>query len=196
MQAIEQGALAAIVDEEPAVPHAGIFRVDNVLTALQQLAAFHRKQMGIPILAITGSNGKTTTKELCKAVLSRKFNVYATTGNLNNHIGVPLTLLAMNDPVELGIVEMGANHPGEIKSLCAIAHPDMGIITNVGKAHLEGFGSLEGVARAKGELFEHLMINHKTIFINDGNEYVRKLVPENYPSVVHYNGIAVPACDQ
>jgi UDP-N-acetylmuramoyl-tripeptide--D-alanyl-D-alanine ligase len=192
MQAIEQGALAAIVDEVPATPHRGIFLVDNVLTALQQLAAFHRIQMGIPILAITGSNGKTTTKELCKAVLSRKFNVYATTGNLNNHIGVPLTLLAMNDQVELGIVEMGANHPGEIKSLCDIAHPGMGIITNVGKAHLEGFGSLEGVARAKGELFEHLRIHHKTIFINDGNDYVRKLVPQSYPSAIHYNGESGP----
>jgi UDP-N-acetylmuramoyl-tripeptide--D-alanyl-D-alanine ligase len=187
-QAIEQGALAAVVDEEPATPHTGIYRVDDVLTTLQQLAAFHRKHMGIPILAITGSNGKTTTKELCKAVLSKKFNVYATTGNLNNHIGVPLTLLAMNSQVELGIVEMGANHPGEIRNLCAIAHPDMGIITNVGKAHLEGFGSLEGVARAKGELFEHLRMNHKTIFINDGNDYVRKLVPETYTRVIHYNG--------
>jgi len=187
LQAIEQGALAAIVDEEPAVPHTSIYRVDDALTILQELAAFHRKQMGIPILAITGSNGKTTTKELCKAVLSKKFNVYATTGNLNNHIGVPLTLLAMNDQVELGIVEMGANHPGEIRNLCAIAYPDMGVITNVGKAHLEGFGSLEGVARAKGELFEHLRANHKTIFINDGNEYVRKLVPDSYFPVIHYN---------
>ncbi len=192
LQAIGQGALAAIVDEAPAEPHEKIFLVDDVLTALQKLASFHRKQLGIPILAITGSNGKTTTKELCKAVLSRKFNVYATTGNLNNHIGVPLTLLTMDDHVELGIVEMGANHPGEIQSLCAIALPDMGIITNVGKAHLEGFGSLEGVARAKGELFENLRLNHKTIFINDGNEYVRKLVPENYPSAVHYNGIGGP----
>jgi UDP-N-acetylmuramoyl-tripeptide--D-alanyl-D-alanine ligase len=192
LQAIEQGALAAIVDEEPATLHTGILRVEDVLTTLQQLAAFHRKQMGIPILAITGSNGKTTTKELCKAVLSKKFNVYATTGNLNNHIGVPLTLLAMNDRVELGIVEMGANHPGEIRSLCDIASPDMGVITNVGKAHLEGFGSLEGVARAKGELFEHLRANHKTIFINDGNEYVRKLVPDSYSPVVHYNGDKSP----
>ncbi len=192
LQAIEEGALAALVDEAPAVPHRGIFRVDNVLTALQQLAAYHRVQMGIPVLAITGSNGKTTTKELCKAILSRKFNVYATTGNLNNHIGVPLTLLAMNEKVELGIVEMGANHPGEIKNLCAIAHPDMGIITNVGKAHLEGFGSLEGVARAKGELFEYLMTNHKTIFVNNGNEYVKKLIPPEYPSVTRYNGESGP----
>jgi UDP-N-acetylmuramoyl-tripeptide--D-alanyl-D-alanine ligase len=188
LQAIEQGALAALVDEDTETHHAGIYRVDDVLTALQKLAAFHRKQLGIPILAITGSNGKTTTKELCRAVLAKKFNVYATTGNLNNHIGVPLTLLAMNDEVELGIVEMGANHFGEIRNLCEIAFPDMGIITNVGKAHLEGFGSLEGVARAKGELFDHLRANHKIIFINDGNEYVSKLVPESYTPVVHYNG--------
>lgn len=192
LQAIEQGALAAIVDEEPVTPNTGIYRVNDVLTTIQQLAAFHRMQMGIPVLAITGSNGKTTTKELCKAVLSKKFNVYATTGNLNNHIGVPLTLLAMDDQVELGIVEMGANHPGEIRDLCAIAHPDMGVITNVGKAHLEGFGSLEGVARAKGELFDHLRANHKTIFINDGNEYVRKLVPGSYSAVIHYNGESGP----
>lgn len=187
LQAIELGAKAAIVDEEPETTHPAIFRVDDVLAALQLLAAYHRKQMGIRVLAITGSNGKTTTKELCKAVLSKKFNVYATTGNLNNHIGVPLTLLAMDDRVELGIVEMGANHPGEIRDLCAIANPDMGIITNVGKAHLEGFGSLEGVARAKGELFEHLKANYKIIFMNDGNEYVRKLIPENYPRIIHYN---------
>jgi UDP-N-acetylmuramoyl-tripeptide--D-alanyl-D-alanine ligase len=192
LQAIEQGALAAIVDEEPVTKHEGIYRVEDVLTTLQQLAAFHRKQMGIPILAITGSNGKTTTKELCKVVLAKKFNVYATTGNLNNHIGVPLTLLAMDDQVELGIVEMGANHPGEIRNLCNIAWPDMGVITNVGKAHLEGFGSLEGVARAKGELFEHLRANHKTIFINDGNEYVRKLVPESYSPAIHYNSDSGP----
>jgi UDP-N-acetylmuramoyl-tripeptide--D-alanyl-D-alanine ligase len=192
LKSIEQGALASIVDEEPETPHAGIFLVDDVLATLQKLAAYHRKHMGIPVLAITGSNGKTTTKELCKAVLSKKFNVYATTGNLNNHIGVPLTLLDMNDQVELGIVEMGANHPGEIRNLCAIAHPDMGVITNVGKAHLEGFGSLEGVARAKGELFEHLMANHKTLFLNDGNEYVRNLVPANYVPVIHYNGTNGP----
>lgn len=192
LQALDQGALAAIVDEKPVTPHAGIYLVDDVLTALQELAAFHRKKTGIPILAITGSNGKTTTKELCKAVLSKKFNVYATTGNLNNHIGVPLTLLSMDDKVETGIVEMGANHPGEIRNLCAIANPDMGVITNVGKAHLEGFGSLEGVARAKGELFEYLRANHKTIFVNDGNEYVRKLVSESYAPAVHYNSEGGP----
>ncbi len=187
LQAIEQGAIAAVVDEDPVSSHEGICRVDNVLTTLQHLATFHRKQMGIPVLAITGSNGKTTTKELCRAVLSKKFNVHATTGNLNNHIGVPLTLLAMNDCTNLCITEMGANHPGEIHDLCAIALPDMGIITNVGKAHLEGFGSLEGVANAKGELFRYLRQNHKTIFMNGGNEYVRNLIPDAYPDVIHYN---------
>jgi UDP-N-acetylmuramoyl-tripeptide--D-alanyl-D-alanine ligase len=186
-QAIEQGASAAIVDEEFTAPHPRIFKVEHVLTTLQQLAAWHREKSGMTILAITGSNGKTTTKELCRAVLSKKFRVYATQGNLNNHIGVPLTLLAMGPQIQTGIVEMGANHPGEIRDLCRIANPDCGLITNVGKAHLEGFGSVEGVARAKGELFDHLIMHHHTIFMNDGNAYVRNLVPENYPRLIHYN---------
>jgi UDP-N-acetylmuramoyl-tripeptide--D-alanyl-D-alanine ligase len=190
LQAIEKGASAAIVDEDPENSHPRIFKVKQVLTALQKLASYHRQQSRITILAITGSNGKTTTKELCRAVLSVKFRVYATAGNLNNHIGVPLTLLAMDHTIQLGIVEMGANHPGEIRDLCAIARPDFGIVTNVGKAHLEGFGNLEGVARAKGELFEFLMQNNKTIFLNEGDEYIRNLVPADYPDVVRYNGIS------
>jgi len=187
-EAIEKGALVAIVDEEPEQQHPKIIRVDNVLQVLQQLARYHRLHRGIPILAITGSNGKTTTKELCKAVLSEKYKVHATEGNLNNHIGVPLTLLSMDDTVEFGIVEMGANHPGEIALLCEIAQPDYGLITNVGKAHLEGFGSIQGVALAKGELFKHLIHRGKTLFVNEGNKYVRQLVPGNYPKVVWYNG--------
>jgi UDP-N-acetylmuramoyl-tripeptide--D-alanyl-D-alanine ligase len=162
--------------------------VEKTLKTLQLLAEFHRLQSQFKVLAITGSNGKTTTKELCKAVLSEKFKVYATEGNLNNHIGVPLTLLAMDSNIEIGIVEMGANHPGEISLLCDIAHPDCGLITNVGKAHLEGFAGIEGVARAKGEMFSYLMRNNKTVFLNQGNEYVRNLVPGNYPNVVYYNG--------
>jgi UDP-N-acetylmuramoyl-tripeptide--D-alanyl-D-alanine ligase len=187
-RAIEAGASAAIVDEDPLESDPRIFKVEQVLTTLQELAAFHRKQSGFSILAITGSNGKTTTKELCRSVLSKKFRVFATLGNLNNHIGVPLTLLAMDPATDVGIVEMGANHPGEIRDLCAIAQPDFGLITNVGKAHLEGFGSIEGVARAKGELFEYLMTNHKTIFLNEGNEFIRKLVPGNYREFFPYNG--------
>ena len=188
MQAIDKGASAAIVDEDPVKPNPRIFKVKNVLSTLQKLAAHHRNQSGFIILAITGSNGKTTTKELCRTVLSKKFTVFATGGNLNNHIGVPLTLLAMGPSVQMGIVEMGANHPGEIRDLCLIAQPDYGLITNVGKAHLEGFGSIEGVARAKGELFQHLMANHQTIFLNIGNQYMQKLVPDDYPHVVRYNG--------
>jgi UDP-N-acetylmuramoyl-tripeptide--D-alanyl-D-alanine ligase len=188
LQAIESGAAAAIVDEDPEIAHPRIFKVKQVLATLQSLAAWHRQHSKFTILAITGSNGKTTTKELCKAVLSQRFNVYATGGNQNNHIGVPLTLLAMDHAVQLGIVEMGANHPGEIRDLCSIARPDYGLITNVGKAHLEGFGSIEGVARAKGELFEFLMANEKTIFLNAGNSYMQKLVPDDYPYVVRYNG--------
>jgi UDP-N-acetylmuramoyl-tripeptide--D-alanyl-D-alanine ligase len=188
LQAIDKGASAAFVDEDQVKPHPRIFKVQNVLSVLQKLAAHHRKQSGFIILAITGSNGKTTTKELCRTVLSKKYSVYATGGNLNNHIGVPLTLLAMGPSVQVGIVEMGANHPGEIRDLCLIAQPDYGLITNVGKAHLEGFGSIEGVARAKGELFQHLMANRQTIFLNIGDQYMQKLVPDDYPHVVRYNG--------
>jgi UDP-N-acetylmuramoyl-tripeptide--D-alanyl-D-alanine ligase len=187
-EAIEKGAIAAVVDESPAKPHTGIIEVKDVLTILQQTAVYHRKQSGITILAVTGSNGKTTTKELCKAVLATKYKVRATEGNLNNHIGVPLTLLSMGSDVEIGIVEMGANHPGEIGALCEMAKPDYGLITNIGKAHLEGFGGIEGVAKAKGELYDHLMKNRKTLFLNAGNSYLLSLVPAGYPEVVRYNG--------
>jgi UDP-N-acetylmuramoyl-tripeptide--D-alanyl-D-alanine ligase len=187
-EALTKGAIAAVIDEDVAESHPAMIRVENTLKTLQLLAEFHRLQSRFTVLAITGSNGKTTTKELCKAVLSEKFKVYATEGNLNNHIGVPLTLLAMDSTIEIGIVEMGANHPGEISLLCDIAHPDCGLITNVGKAHLEGFGGIEGVARAKGEMFSYLMKNDMTVFLNQGNDYVRNLVPENYPNVVYYNG--------
>jgi UDP-N-acetylmuramoyl-tripeptide--D-alanyl-D-alanine ligase len=191
-EAIEKGALAAIVDEVPEKQNPKIIRVDHVLTALQQLARYHRMRLGIPVLAITGSNGKTTTKELCKTVLSESYKVYATEGNLNNHIGVPLTLLSIDDTVEFGIIEMGANHPGEITLLCEIAQPDYGLITNVGKAHLEGFGGIQGVALAKGELFGHLIERGKTLFVNEGNAYVRELIPGSYSKTVWYNGSQGP----
>jgi len=186
-EALEKGALAAIVDEPLPFTDSRIMRVGNVLEALQHLASHHRKQVGLPVLAITGSNGKTTTKELCKAVLSRKFRVHATEGNLNNHIGVPLTILSIKADCELAIIEMGANHHGEINALCEIALPDYGLVTNVGKAHLEGFGDIEGVARAKSELFRHLIRNSKTIFLNGGSMLLVQQVPEPYPDVVHYN---------
>jgi UDP-N-acetylmuramoyl-tripeptide--D-alanyl-D-alanine ligase len=188
LEALKKGALAAVMDEDPGTHHSGIIRVGHVLTTLQQLARYHRLRIGIPILAITGSNGKTTTKELCRAVLSAQYHVQATAGNLNNHIGVPLTLLSMNRSVGFGIVEMGANHPGEISLLCDIALPDYGIITNIGKAHLEGFGSLQGVTGAKGEMFMHLMHHRKTLFVNAGDPNIRKLPVDNYPLTVWYNG--------
>lgn len=188
LEAVEKGARFAFVDEDPPHAHPKIIKVDHVLNTLQQLARYHRIKTGIPVLAITGSNGKTTTKELCRAILSVKYRTFATTGNLNNHIGVPLTLLAIDGTTEFGIVEMGANHAGEIRQLCEIALPDYGLITNVGKAHLEGFGSLQGVAKAKGELFTHLMQNGKTIFANYGNSYIRRLVPYDYPGLLWYNG--------
>jgi UDP-N-acetylmuramoyl-tripeptide--D-alanyl-D-alanine ligase len=186
--AIEKGAIAAVVDEDLPQEDSRLIRVENVLSALQQLASYHRRHSGITILSITGSNGKTTTKELCKAVLSKKFKVHATQGNLNNHIGVPLTLLSMPDDCQIGIIEMGANHPGEIASLCEIAQPDYGLITNIGKAHLEGFGGIQGVAKAKGELFNYLLKHEKVLFLNEGNPYLLPLVPENYGKVVRYNG--------
>ncbi|WP_027127040.1 UDP-N-acetylmuramoyl-tripeptide--D-alanyl-D-alanine ligase [Gelidibacter mesophilus] len=167
--ALESGAKYCVVDEEAYAIDERIILVENVLESLQQLAAFHRNQLGVPIIALTGSNGKTTTKELINAVLSKKYKTTATLGNLNNHIGVPLTLLGMNGNTEIGIVEMGANHPNEIEFLCTIANPDYGLITNFGKAHLEGFGSLEGVIKAKSELYDYLMAHKKTIFVNDND---------------------------
>ncbi|RZJ57353.1 MAG: UDP-N-acetylmuramoyl-tripeptide--D-alanyl-D-alanine ligase, partial [Flavobacterium sp.] len=136
------------------------------LTALQQLANFHRRYLGLPVIALTGSNGKTTSKELINVVLSKKYNVAATVGNLNNHIGVPLTLLSFTKETEIGIVEMGANHQKEIELLCEIAEPNFGYITNFGKAHLEGFGGVEGVIKGKSELYDYLAKNTKTAFVN------------------------------
>lgn len=165
-QAIEKGAAFAIIDEAVTPSMANFILVDSVITTLQDLARFHRRFLNIPILAITGSNGKTTSKELIHAVLRKKFKTVATAGNLNNHIGVPLSLLSMKKDTEFGIVEMGANHHGEIANLCNIAQPDFGYITNFGKAHLEGFGSLEGVIKAKSELYNHLKENEKLLFLN------------------------------
>ncbi|MEN8186825.1 MAG: UDP-N-acetylmuramoyl-tripeptide--D-alanyl-D-alanine ligase [Bacteroidota bacterium] len=164
--ALKKGANYAIVDEEEYLTDDRIILVDNVLETLQELAKYHRIQLGIKIISLTGSNGKTTTKELINAVMSRRYNCVATKGNLNNHIGVPLTLLSMKPNTEFGIVEMGANHPGEIDLLCKIALPDYGYITNFGKVHLEGFGDLNGVIKAKTELYRHLKRNNKTAFIN------------------------------
>ena len=172
--AIEAGAVCAVIDEaEYESKHT--FLVDDVLEALQQLALHHRKQFVIPVIAITGSNGKTTTKELTNAVLSQHFHVTATKGNLNNHIGVPLTLLGITNETEIAIIEMGANHQGEIASLCEIANPTHGLITNIGKAHLGGFGGYEGVIKAKGELYNFLMENNSIAFVNHDNPLLMKL---------------------
>lgn len=168
-RALESGAKYCVVDEEQYAIDDRYILVKNVLESLQHLATFHRNQLSIPIIALTGSNGKTTTKELINAVLSKKYKTTATLGNLNNHIGVPLTLLRMNEATDIGIVEMGANHPKEIGLLCKIAQPDYGLITNFGKAHLEGFGSLEGVIKAKSELYDYLMAHQKTIFVNEND---------------------------
>ena len=165
-QALKLGASYAVVDEKEFQTNDRILLVTDVLKALQELANFHRKQLQIPIIGLTGSNGKTTTKELIHVVLSKKFNTIATKGNLNNHIGVPLTLLSMTDKTQLGIVEMGANHQKEIEFLCTICEPDFGYITNFGKAHLEGFGGLEGVIKGKSELYTFLKTNQKTAFVN------------------------------
>ena len=165
-QAIEKGAIAAIVDEPQYVTSESIILVDNVLDALQQLAHHHRKVLNIPIISLTGSNGKTTTKELIVRVLNKKFKTQATKGNLNNHIGVPLTLLSITPDYEMAVVEMGANHQKEIEMLCEIAEPDYGYITNFGKAHLEGFGGVEGVIKGKSELYEYLKAHHKEAFVN------------------------------
>lgn len=165
--AIEKGAKYAIVDEiEYENPKLGIFYVNDSLETLQKLANYHRKQLKTPILSLTGSNGKTTSKELIARVLQKKYNIISTIGNLNNHIGVPLTLLRLKKEHELAIVEMGANHLKEIEFLCEIAEPDFGYITNFGKAHLEGFGGVEGVIQAKSELYNYLEKNNKIAFVN------------------------------
>lgn len=171
-QALKQGCRYAVIDESEYAGEGAIL-VDNCLQALQQLANYHRRQLKTPVIGITGTNGKTTTKELISTVLSRKFNTLYTEGNFNNHIGVPLTLLRLTKEHEMAVVEMGANHPGEIKTLVHIAEPDYGIITNVGKAHLQGFGSFEGVIRTKGELYDFLRDKGgATIFIQNENPYL------------------------
>lgn len=180
-QALENGAKYVIIDEADFVINKQTILVDNVLKTLQALATYHRNYLKVNIIALTGSNGKTTTKELINAALSQKYKTVATVGNLNNHIGVPLTLLSMNNDTEIGIVEMGANHLKEIALLCNIAQPDYGYITNFGKAHLEGFGSMEGVIKGKTELYNYLTENKKHIFINaDDTIQTNKL--DNYSS--------------
>ena len=168
-QAFEKGASFCVVDNPKSVINEQCLLVDDVLGALQALAEYHRKKQTIPFLAITGTNGKTTTKELVHTVLSKKYRCHATKGNLNNHIGVPLTLLSMPENTEIAIIEMGANHQGEIDFLCKIAQPDFGIITNIGKAHLEGFGGFEGVVKTKTELYQYIKNKEGKLFVNADN---------------------------
>ena len=165
-QALNKGAIAVVVDEDVSISDDRVIRVENTLRSLQTLATEHRKKLGTTIIALTGSNGKTTTKELIHSVLSTTYNTVATQGNLNNHIGVPLTLLSLQKDTEIGVVEMGANHPGEIALLANITQPNAGLVTNFGKAHLEGFGSLDGVVKAKSELFDYLKTTNGLIIAN------------------------------
>ena len=170
IEALTNGANYAVIDEQEFNTHPKTILVKNVLETLQKLANFHRKKLNIPIISLTGSNGKTTTKELINAVLSQKFKTTATIGNLNNHIGVPLTLLSMTPTTEIGIVEMGANHLKEIKFLCGISEPNFGYITNFGKAHLEGFGSVEGIIKGKSELYNFLRNTNGFAFLNEDDD--------------------------
>ena len=174
-QALESGASLAVIDNpEYALPQ-GTLLVEDTLLALQELARAWRRELGLPIIGITGTNGKTTTKELLATVLSTKYNIYYTQGNLNNQIGVPLTLLQITRAHEMAIVEMGASHPGDIKELVDIAEPNCGLITNVGRAHLEGFGSFEGVQQTKKELYDYLRENQGFIFRNTDNPYLAQM---------------------
>ena len=169
-QALEQGAALCVISNPDYKVDDRCIVVPDVLATLQQLAAHHRHQLGIPFIGITGTNGKTTTKELVHAVLSKRYRTHATAGNYNNHLGVPLTLLAIPADAQIAIIEMGASHPGEIADLCNIADPDFGLITTVGRAHLEGFGSFEGVIRTKTELYRHLTAKGGTAFVNADND--------------------------
>jgi len=183
-QAIANGAIAAVADRHDLTPNDKLIKVDNVLETLQQVAKYHRSLFSIPVIGITGSNGKTTTKELINCVLSQKYNTLCTKGNLNNHIGVPLTLLELNHDHQIAIIEMGANHVGEIAFLSNLSNPNAGLITNIGKAHIEGFGSFENIIKAKTELYAHLQNNNSIIFLNADNEILRSHV-DPYQSITY-----------
>lgn len=190
-EALEKGAAMCVVDNEKVAEDNRFFLVQDVLKTLQDLARYHRDQLTIPVIGLTGSNGKTTSKELLAAVLSAKYNVYATKGNLNNHIGVPLSILGITSEHEIAVIEMGANHVGEIALLSSISKPSHGYITNIGKAHLEGFGGIEGVIRGKSELYHHLIENDGVVWINSDNEILSNMAkrfknPLFYPNEGDY----------
>lgn len=174
-KAVQEGCSYAVVDEDVNPSNAQFIRVENVLETLQQLATFHRKQLNIPVIGITGSNGKTTNKELIARVLQQRFKTFATQGNLNNHIGVPLSLLSLTHEHEIAVIEMGANHQGEIHMLSNICLPNYGIITNIGKAHLEGFGGEEGVIKGKSELYKFIRKTNGMLFVNEDDELLKRL---------------------
>lgn len=186
-KALASGCVYAVIDNPDYYIGERTILVDNVLKTLQQLAHHHRKVLELPIIGITGTNGKTTTKELLAAVLSTKFNLLYTEGNFNNHIGVPLTLLRLTHDHEMAVIEMGASHPGDIKELVDIVHPNYGIITNVGRAHLEGFGSFEGVIRTKGELYDYIRRSKGKIFIKKENEYLQSIA-KGIEQITYGNG--------
>ncbi|MBT1702617.1 UDP-N-acetylmuramoyl-tripeptide--D-alanyl-D-alanine ligase [Chryseosolibacter indicus] len=177
-EALKKGASYSVIDEEKYNTNERCLLVDDVLNTLQKLARYHRDQLRIPVIGLTGSNGKTTSKELVNAVLSKKFKTYATRGNLNNHIGVPLTLLAIDKSVEIAVVEMGANHLGEIALLSSIANPTHGFITNIGKAHIGTFGGFENIIKGKSELYQHLLLTGGQVFINSQNEILARLAKQ------------------
>lgn len=186
-QALENGAAYVVIDRSEFKKDERYILVEDVLSSLQELATYHRKQLTIPVIGLTGSNGKTTTKELINAVLSQKFKTSATKGNLNNHIGVPLTMLEINADVEIAIIEMGANHQKEIEMLSEIAQPNFGLITNVGKAHLEGFGGFEGVKKGKGELYDFLSKSGGTVFINHDNSHLMEMsASRKFREIIYY----------
>jgi UDP-N-acetylmuramoyl-tripeptide--D-alanyl-D-alanine ligase len=184
-KALAAGAAYAIVDETPAVPNDRIIVVNDTLDTLQQLAKHHRQQFNMPVIAITGSNGKTTTKELVHAVLSTNYTTYTTQGNLNNHIGVPLTLLRIQQDAQMTVIEMGANHQREIAGYCEYTLPTHGIITNAGKAHLEGFGGEEGVRKGKGELYDYLRAHEGTAFVMWDYDYLQTM-SKGVPTIIKY----------
>lgn len=184
-KALAAGAAYAVVDEAPATSNDRIIVVDDVLDTLQQLAKYHRQQLNIPFIAITGSNGKTTTKELVHAVLATTYKTYTTQGNLNNHIGVPLTILRVKPDAAMAVIEMGANHQQEIASYCAYTLPTHGIITNAGKAHLEGFGGVEGVRKGKGELYDYLRAHNGTAFVMWDYDYLHDM-SKGLPMIIKY----------
>ncbi|MEO7990528.1 MAG: UDP-N-acetylmuramoyl-tripeptide--D-alanyl-D-alanine ligase [Chryseolinea sp.] len=191
LEALGKGAMYSIVDEKQFAVNDKCILVDDVLTTLQKLARYHRDQFSIPFIGLTGSNGKTTSKELLHAVLIKKFKTLATKGNLNNHIGVPLTILSIDKTIEVAVIEMGANHLGEIALLCSIANPTHGFITNIGKAHIGTFGGFENIVRGKSELYQHLLTNNGVVFINSQNEILANMAkrfknPIYYPAAGDY----------